>query len=65
MNSDYLTFSSKIDVEIEELFFDLLAQHLSDADYEEVYVTNVMVAPAELLFFAKIDGTESIIRIRL
>ncbi len=65
MNSDYLTFSSKIDPDIEELFFDLLAQHLQDADYEEVYVTNVMVAPAELLFFAKIDGTESIIRIRL
>ena len=65
MNSDYLTFSSKIDVEIEELFFDLLAEHLSDEDYEEVYVTNVMVAPAEILFFAKIDGTESIIRIRL
>ena len=65
MNSDYLTFSSKIDTDIEELFFDLLAQHLQDAEYEEVYVTNVMVAPAELLFFAKIDGTESIIRIRL
>lgn len=65
MDSNNLIFSSKIDEDVEELFFDLLAEHLKDAEYGEVYVTNVMLAPAELLFFAKIDGTESIIRIRL
>ena len=64
MNSNNLIFSSKIDPEIEDAYFDILLNHLSEQEFEKVYVTNVALAPDEIMFFAKIEDKESIIRIR-
>lgn len=65
MNNNNLIFSSNIDPQIEDNYFDILAQHLSEQEFEKVYVTNVALAPDEILFFAKINDKESIIRIRV
>lgn len=65
MNPNNLIFSSKIDPEIEDAYFDILAQHLSDQDFEKVFVKNIVLAPNEVMFFAKIEDKESIIRIRV
>lgn len=65
MNSNNLIFSSKIDPQVEDICFDILLNHLSDKEFEKVYVQNVVLAPNEILFFAEMDGTESIIRIRV
>lgn len=65
MDSNNLIFSSEIDAEIEEIAFDVLLNHLSDEDFDKVYVKNVCIAPNEIIFFSDIDGTESIIRIRV
>lgn len=65
MDSNNLIFSSKIDPQVEDVCFDLLLNHLSEEEFEKVYVQNVVLAPNEILFFAEMDGTESIIRIRV
>lgn len=65
MDSNNLIFSSKIDPQVEDVCFDVLLQHLSDSEYDKVYVKNVVLAPNEILFFAEIEGSESIIRIRV
>ena len=65
MDSDNLIFSSKIDPQVEDVCFDILLNHLSEEDFDKVYVQNVVLAPNEILFFAEMDGTESIIRIRV
>ena len=63
MDNNNLIFSSNIDPQIEDMCFDVLAQYLSDKEFEKVYVTNIMLAPNEVLFFAKIENEESIIRV--
>ena len=65
MKSDNLIFSSKIDPQVEDACFDVLLHHLSEEEHDKVYVTNVVLAGSELLFFTKIDGSETIIRIRI
>ena len=65
MDSNNLIFSSKIDPQVEDVCFDILLNHLSEGEFEKVYVQNVVLAPNEILFFAEMDGTESIIRIRV
>lgn len=65
MNSNNLIFNSRIDPQIEDACFDILLNYLSEDDYDQVYVKNVVLAGAEILFFVNIDGSESIIRIRV
>lgn len=65
MNSNNLIFSSSIPTHIEDIAFDMLNDYLRDADLERVYVKNVTLAPNEVIFFAEIEGKESIIRIRV
>ena len=65
MDSDNLIFSSKIDTDVENICFDILLDYFSEQNFEEVYVKNVVLAGKEIIFFTKIDGTESIIRIRV
>lgn len=65
MDSDNLIFSSKIDTDVENICFDILLDYFSEQNFEEVYVKNVVLAGEEIIFFTKIDGTESIIRIRV
>lgn len=65
MNSNNLIFSSSIPTHIEDIAFDMLNEYLRDADLERVYVKNVTLAPNEVIFFAEIEGKESIIRIRV
>lgn len=63
MNPNNLIFSSKIHPQIEDATFDILLNHLSLVDYDEISVKNVIFAPNELLFFTEIEGNESIIRV--
>ena len=63
MDSNNLIFSSKIDTEVEDICFDILYDYLKDQDYDDVYVTNVVLVPNEILFFVKIDRVQSIIRV--
>ena len=63
MDSNNLIFSSKIDSEIEDICFDILLSYLEEYDYEKVYVTNVVIAPNEVLFFADIEEKQTIIRV--
>lgn len=65
MNSNNLIFSSSIDKEIEDNAFDILLDYLKDAEYDEVFVHRVALSTKELIFFAKINGDESIIRVPL
>lgn len=65
MDSDNLIFSSKIDPDVENICFDILLDYFSEQNFAEVYVKNVVLAGEEIIFFTKIDGTESIIRIRV
>lgn len=65
MDSDNLIFSNKIDPDVEDICFELLLDHLSEVDYDRVYVKNVVLAGKEIIFFTNIDGKESIIRIRV
>ena len=65
MDADNLIFSSKIDPEVEDVCFDMLLQQFSDENFDKVYVQNVMIAPNEILFLVEIDGSESIIRVRV
>lgn len=65
MNSNNLIFNSRIDTQIEDACFDILLNYLSEDDYDKVYVKNVVLAGDEILFFAEIEGKESIIRIRV
>ena len=65
MNPNNLIFSSKIDHQVEDVCFDILLNHLSEQDFEKVYVQNVVLVPNEIMFFVEIDGNESIIRIRV
>lgn len=65
MNSNNLIFSSKIDPQVEDAYFDILLNHLSDQDFEKVFVKNIALAPNEVMFFAKIEDKESIIRVRV
>ena len=65
MNSDNLIFSSKIDPQVEDICFNMLLQYLSDEDYDRVFVKHVAITTGEVLFFTEIDGSESIIRIRV
>ena len=65
MNSNNLIFNSRIDTQIEDACFDILLNYLSEDDYDKVYVKNVVLAGDEILFFVNIDGSESIIRIRV
>lgn len=62
MDSDNLIFSSKIDSEVEDVCYDILLDYFSNDDYREVYVTNVVLAPYQIIFFVKIEGVQSIIR---
>ena len=63
MNKNNLIFSSNIDAQIEDLCFDMFYNYVSEWDCEEMFVHNVIIAPKEILFFTKIDGNESIIRV--
>lgn len=65
MDSNNLIFSSKIDWEVEDICFDILLTHLANEDYEKVYVTNVVLTPNEILFFAEVNDKETIIRVRV
>lgn len=65
MDGDNLIFSGKISSQVEDLTYDILLSQFSDKDYNKVYVQNVTLAGKEILFFVEIDGTESIIRIRV
>ena len=65
MDGDNLVFSGKISSQVEDLTYDILLSQFSDKDYNKVYVQNVTLAGKEILFFVEIDGTESIIRIRV
>ena len=65
MDSNNLTFSSKIDWEVEDICFDILLTQLANEDYEKVYVTNVVLTPDEILFFAEVNDKETIIRVRV
>lgn len=62
MNPDNLIFSSKIDSQVEDICFDIILNELQDFD-GEIYVQNVALAPNEIIFFVKIDDSESIIRV--
>lgn len=63
MDSNNLIFSSKIDSEIEDVCFDILLSYLEEQEFEKVYVTNVVLAPNEVLFFADIEEKQTIIRV--
>ena len=63
MNSNNLIFSSKIDSNVEDTCFDILLSYFEDKDYKKVYVTNVVLAPNEILFFAEIEEIKSIVRV--
>ena len=63
MDSNNLIFSSKIDIDVEDVCFDILLSYFSDNDYEKVYVTNVIIAPNEVLFFADVEEKQTIIRV--
>lgn len=63
MDSNNLIFSSKIDSEIEDICFDILLTHLEEQEFEKVYVTNVVLAPNEVLFFADVEEKQTIIRV--
>ena len=65
MNSNNLIFSSKIDPQVEDVCFDILLNHLSEQEFEKVYVQNVVLAPNEIIFFTEINDKETIIRIRV
>lgn len=65
MDADNLIFSSKIDPEVEEVCFNILLDQFSEENFNRVYVNNVIIAPNEIIFFVEIDGSESIIRIRV
>lgn len=65
MNSNNLIFSSNIDPQLEDMTYDLLFDYLRDEDYDDVYVENIMLAPNEILFFAKADGKQTIMRVPL
>ncbi len=65
MDGDNLIFSGKISSQVEDLTYDILLSQFSDKDYNKVYVQSVTLAGKEILFFVEIDGTESIIRIRV
>ena len=63
MEANNLIFSSKFNSEYEDVCFDMLMEHLSDVEYDKVYVKNVSVFENVVLFFAEIEGKESIIRV--
>lgn len=63
MDSNNLIFSSKIDSEIEDICFDILLSYLEEQEFEKVYVTNVVLAPNEVLFFADVEEKQTIIRV--
>lgn len=63
MDSNNLIFSSKIDSDVEDVCFDILLSYLEEHDYEKVYVTNVVLAPNEVLFFADVEEKQTIIRV--
>ena len=65
MDADNLIFSSKIDPEVEEVCFNILLDQFSEENFNRVYVNNVIIAPNEIIFFVEIDGSESIIHIRV
>ena len=56
-------FSSKIAPEVEDAMFDLLLNHLSQCDFESVYVKNLCIIRNQILFFAEIDKKETIIQV--
>lgn len=63
MEANNLIFSSNFNSEYEDICFDMLMEHLSDVEYDKVYVKNVSVFENVVLFFAEIEGKESIIRV--
>lgn len=63
MDSNNLIFSSKIDSDVEDVCFDILLSYLEEQEFEKVYVTNVILAPDEVLFFADIEEKQTIIRV--
>ena len=63
MDSNNLIFSSKIDSEIEDVCFDILLSYLEEQEFEKVYVTNVVLAPNEVLFFSDVEEKQTIIRV--
>lgn len=63
MDADNLIFSSKINPQVEEVCFDILLEQFSEENFDRVYVKNVAIAPNEIIFFVKIDDSESIIRV--
>lgn len=65
MDADNIIFSSKIDPEVEDLTYDILLNQLAEQNHKKVYIKNVSLAEGEIIFFAEIDGKESIIRIRV
>jgi hypothetical protein len=63
MDADNLIFSSKINPQVEEVCFNILLEQFSEENFDRVYVKNVAIAPNEIIFFVKIDDSESIIRV--
>lgn len=63
MDSNNLIFSSKIKSEVEDVLFDVLLTHLEEQEFEKVYVTNVVMTPKEILFFADVEEKQTIIRV--
>ena len=65
MNSNNLIFSSKIDVQVEDICFQILNDALIDEEFEKVYVKNVVLAGKQVIFFTEIQDKETIIRVPL
>lgn len=63
MNQNNLIFSSKINPQIEDFYFDVLFEHVKNWDNCKIYVWNVVTAPFEIIFLVKINDNESIIRV--
>ena len=63
MDRDNITFSSKIQPQVEDICFDIICDYFADEEHTKVYVTRVMLAQGQIIFFVIIDGSQNIIRV--
>lgn len=63
MDRDNITFSSKIQPQVEDICFDIICDYFADEEHTNVYVTRVMLAQGQIIFFVIIDGSQNIIRV--
>ena len=63
MDRDNITFSSKIQPQVEDICFDIICDYFADEEHANVYVTKVMLAQGQIIFFVIIDGSQNIIRV--